>query len=163
MTSTRSVFFLLCGISGLMTGAWSWPSGKNKDGCCPKGWTQLEDQCYIFQEDLRTFADAESVCNVLGGNLVSIHNYVENLVVVGLAKEGDVEFTWIGLHDAIEKGDFIWTDGTDFDFDNFANDEPDFDGACVELSVTDGTFFDKDCTFQQSFVCITDTFFCGSH
>ncbi|XP_061758500.1 lithostathine-1-like isoform X2 [Nerophis ophidion] len=159
MAFTPSAFFLLCGIAGLMTGAWSLPT----DGCCPEGWTQLDDHCYVFQDDLRTFADAESVCNVLGGNLVSITSYVDNLVVVALAKEGGVAFTWIGLHDAIEKGDFLWTDGTDFEFDNFAENQPDFDGACVELSVADGTFFDKDCTFEQSSVCIRDTFFCDSH
>ncbi|XP_072768346.1 C-type lectin domain family 19 member A-like [Nerophis lumbriciformis] len=163
MAFALHVFFLLCGINGLMTGARSWPSGEDKDGCCPKDWTQFDDHCYIFQDDTRTFADAESVCNNLGGNLASIRSYVENLAIVGLVKDGGAEFTWIGLHDAIEKGDFIWTDGTDFDFDHFALGEPDDTGDCVDLSAADGTFFDEDCTLEKPYVCIRDTFYCGGH
>ncbi|XP_061825972.2 lithostathine-1-beta-like [Nerophis lumbriciformis] len=164
MAYTRGVFFLLFGISGLLTGAWSWPRFNDKaaGGCCPSGWTLLDHHCYIFQGDPRTFADAESVCNILGGNLVSIRSYVDNLLVVGLVKEGGVDFAWIGLHDAIQEGDFLWTDGTDFDFNNFQIGEPDGTGACVELYAADGTFFDEDCAVEHAYVCIRDRG-CDSH
>ncbi|XP_054648687.1 galactose-specific lectin nattectin-like [Dunckerocampus dactyliophorus] len=163
MALALHVFFVLCGISGVLTGAWSWRRHKDKDACCPEGWTQLDDHCYIFQYEVRPFADAERVCKILGGNLASIHNYLENVAVAGLIKDGGADFAWIGLHDAIEKGHYFWTDGKDFDFDNFALGKPDGTGACVELYAPDQTFFDEDCTVYHPYVCARDTYYCGSH
>nr|XP_057907639.1 lactose-binding lectin l-2-like [Doryrhamphus excisus] len=152
---------------------WSWPHHHHHDhdhhdhhdidGCCPQGWTQVDDHCYIFQSEVRTFADAESVCNTLGGNLASIHSYLENLAVAGLIKEGGADYAWIGLHDAIKKGNYIWTDGTNVEFLNFAPVEPNGTGACVELYVADFTFFDEDCTIFHPYVCTRETYHCGHH
>ncbi|XP_019713215.1 lactose-binding lectin l-2-like [Hippocampus comes] len=106
------------------------------DNGCPKGWTRLDCHCYILQEDARSFADAESVCNILGGNLVSIHSALENSFVheLILAIEDPVD-AWIGLHDAINQdGDFIWTDGTLEDFRAFNGTEPDTSGDCTQMN-----------------------------
>ncbi|XP_054654124.1 snaclec stejaggregin-A subunit beta-1-like [Dunckerocampus dactyliophorus] len=101
MALALRVLFLLCGISGLLTGAWSL-SHHGYGGCCPRGWNQLNDHCYSLKHEAKTFADAASVCQTLGGNLVSIHSYLENLVTVGLLEKGDAKFAWIGLHDPAE-------------------------------------------------------------
>nr|XP_057907518.1 ladderlectin-like isoform X2 [Doryrhamphus excisus] len=162
MAFTIGVFFVLFGISGLLTGAWCGSCYEEK-GCCPQGWTQLDDHCYIFQYDERTFGDAESVCKLLGGNLASIHSYLENVVVAGLIREGGGDVAWIGLYDAIERGNLVWTDGTCFDFTNFAVGEPDGTGACFELVASEGSFRDENCTFYHPYVCIRDTDYCGHH
>ncbi|XP_077423709.1 lithostathine-1-alpha-like [Vanacampus margaritifer] len=152
--------FLLCGISGLLTGVWSKPITFVKDNSCPKGWTRLDCYCYLYEDEGRTFADAESVCNILGGNLVSIHSDLENAFVVELIRAGvnDVGVAWIGLNDAIEDDDFIWTDGSDNDFTNFAvaGGEPDDNGPCVAMLESDGLWGDTGCTDLFAYVCIKE-------
>uniref|UniRef100_A0A3Q2Z7Z7 C-type lectin domain-containing protein n=1 Tax=Hippocampus comes TaxID=109280 RepID=A0A3Q2Z7Z7_HIPCM len=90
----------------------------------------------------------QSVCNILGGNLVSIHSALENSFVheLILAIEDPVD-AWIGLHDAINQdGDFIWTDGTLEDFRAFNGTEPDTSGDCTQMNESDGCWADLACT-----------------
>uniref|UniRef100_A0A3Q2Z1Q6 Snaclec echicetin subunit beta-like n=1 Tax=Hippocampus comes TaxID=109280 RepID=A0A3Q2Z1Q6_HIPCM len=162
MAFTLRLLFLLCGISGLLTGAWSW-SFQNiqaKDNNCPKGWTRLDCFCYIFQRDPRNFADAESVCNILEGNLVSIHSFLENAFVRELAAAGgNVDQIWIGLTDALMPTDYIWTDGTINNFENFIAPPPDNDNDCVELRQSDGQWRTDECTEEEQYVCIRDVMY----
>nr|XP_061802081.1 lithostathine-1-alpha-like [Nerophis lumbriciformis] len=153
------LFFVLCVLIA-QTQAVS-QSAKPDDNHCPKGWTQLDKYCYVFQTDERTFSDAESVCNIIGGNLVSINSGKENALVVELIREGagSVVDTWIGLHDAIEEGDFVWTDGEIVNFRNFGMDQPDNgdggeDEDCVEIESRDDMWHDVPCTDENPFVCI---------
>ncbi|XP_077566760.1 snaclec botrocetin subunit beta-like [Stigmatopora nigra] len=154
-------FFLLCMFSGLLTGVWSAVKKVEIENNCPKDWTRLDCHCYIYQSEERVFADAESVCNILGGNLVSIHNDLENAFVNELSKAGGEETAvWIGLHDAIENNDFLWTDGSEFDLTNFGmlGGEPSDSatGSCVEMQEDDATWDIVDCTGENTYICITD-------
>ncbi|XP_037102270.1 ladderlectin-like [Syngnathus acus] len=154
MAFTLGSLFLLCGISGLLTGVSTAPV---KAFYCPNDWILLKSSCYIYQEQIRTFADAESVCNILGGNLVSIQDGLENAFVLELIRAaGDADEAWIGYTDAIMEDDFIWTDGSDNSFENFADGEPDDDGDCVVMETDDGEWDDMDCTDTFSYVCIMD-------
>ncbi|KAM9827968.1 galactose-specific lectin nattectin-like [Syngnathus typhle] len=151
--------FLLCGLAGLWTGTWSKAMEKVKGNGCPKDWTRLECNCYIYQHEARNFADAESVCNILGGNLVSIHNALENFFVHQLILAyNSPNDTWIGLHDAInEDNNFIWTDGTPEDFLAFTGSEPDSTGNCIQINRSDGCWEDMVCTDEFPYVCIRET------
>ncbi|XP_061758510.1 alpha-N-acetylgalactosamine-specific lectin-like isoform X2 [Nerophis ophidion] len=120
MVSAVGVFFLLCGISGLFTEARPWGLLHNYNLRCPKGWTQLEDQCYIFQNINKTYAEAENICNVFGGHLASIHSRLENSLVIELVQEASADYAWIGLYGAFKDGSFLWTDGSEVDFADFA-------------------------------------------
>ncbi|XP_061629060.1 lactose-binding lectin l-2-like [Phyllopteryx taeniolatus] len=153
--------FLLCGISGLLTGVWSFPMKFYKDNNCPKDWTQLDSLCYIYEEELRSFADAEAICNILGGNLVSIHSGLENAVVLEVAKNGTAGF-WIGLSDSLEADDYIWTDGTREDFTNFDVTNPSLpqpnsaNGDCVQLDKNDGFWQTMGCADLAPYVCVME-------
>ncbi|XP_054646252.1 ladderlectin-like [Dunckerocampus dactyliophorus] len=160
MAFSPRVFVLLCGISGLLTGAWAKPS-KNRALCCPKGWDQFNDRCYIFQDEARTFTDAERICNLLGGNLASISDELENAVVYHLVEEADANQAWIGLHDNIEEEDFMWLDGTKFEFENFANGEPGGD-MCVVIEADGGEWVGESCDSEEPYVCVADAF-CYRH
>ncbi|KAM9829859.1 snaclec 6-like [Syngnathus typhle] len=158
MAFTLGSLVLLCGISGLLTGVWSAKIVPVKDNNCPKGWTQLDCFCYIHESESRSFADAESVCNILGGNLVSIHSALENALVRELVEAGgDATQTWIGLTDAVLEDDFMWTDGSDVDFTNF--EAAPLDGSdCVLMDIATGEWDDEDCTTPLPYVCIRETF-----
>ncbi|XP_061636299.1 alpha-N-acetylgalactosamine-specific lectin-like [Phyllopteryx taeniolatus] len=144
---------LLCGMCGLLAGV----SCQTMKGYCPEGYTRLNDRCLIFQHEPRNFSDAESVCNILGGNLVSIGSALENAVVVELIRDaaGTFKNTWIAYHDTIQENDFMWTDGTFGVFTDFAATQPDdLDNEdCVDINSDDEMWHDEDCTDLSSFVC----------
>ncbi|XP_077374125.1 lithostathine-1-beta-like [Festucalex cinctus] len=148
---------LLFGISGLLTGVWSFPLHHWKNIKCPLGWTQLDCHCYIYQSTPESFIDAEMACIALDGNLASIHNDLENKIVLQLLADNSVSAGWIGLHDAILENDFIWTDGSLEDFTNFdagPPQEPNETGPCVEIDSSTGLWGDEDCTDTKEYVCI---------
>ncbi|XP_077566763.1 galactose-specific lectin nattectin-like [Stigmatopora nigra] len=158
MTMFLRWLFLFCGSSALLTGAncSSFGSDWKTINNCPKGWTQLNCHCYIFVKEIRTSEDAESVCKILGGNLVSIENLVTNAFITGIAEDAENNLIWLGIDDL--SGDtFTWNDDTLSTFNNFDSGEPDGDGSCVAMDVTDGFWQDEDCsTNSYSFVCIRD-------
>nr|XP_057907880.1 galactose-specific lectin nattectin-like [Doryrhamphus excisus] len=146
--------FLLYVMSGLLTGS---QSQSDDDDHCPDGWTQLDKRCYIFKMEKREFSDAESVCRVLGGNLVSIHSALENAVVKELIRKGSAVFenTWIGLHDTVQEGDMMWTDGSPTDYTDYGDGEPNGDD-CVEVQEKDEQWNDSKCNEEHSFLCAKD-------
>ncbi|XP_061910717.1 galactose-specific lectin nattectin-like [Entelurus aequoreus] len=156
MAFTSRAFFLLCGIIGL-TGVLSLSFQDDTDECCPKGWTQLNKRCFIYQEEQRSFLDAESICNLLGGNLASILSALENAVVLEVIKLTDdpIADTWIGLHQALETENFLWTDGSDFKFDAF-NATVNV-GDCAEIESSEELWNLDSCTDLHPYVCARDT------
>ncbi|XP_077463564.1 C-type mannose receptor 2-like [Stigmatopora argus] len=147
---------LLCGISGLVSA-----DCDNKGSYCPKGWTQLDDYCYTFVEQQRTFMDAEEICILKGGNLMSVLDHKESvlakeLIYAALGDTSNTQDTWIGAHDGIEEGTFMWTDGSAFDFMAFQDTQPDnFNGVedCVEIDGGTLLWNDDNCTDENFFLC----------
>ncbi|XP_061533680.1 galactose-specific lectin nattectin-like [Phycodurus eques] len=155
--------FLLYGISGLLTGVWSFPLNHWKNIKCPAGWTQLDCHCYIYETTAASFVAAETDCIGRGGNLASIHSDLENRLVLEVGREGGTTTQfWIGLHDAILEGDYIWTDGSlqnflNFDVNGMPAPEPNTNnGNCVELDESDGLWQTASCTASNTYVCIID-------
>ncbi|XP_077425248.1 galactose-specific lectin nattectin-like [Vanacampus margaritifer] len=152
---------LLCGISGLMTGVLCDESVTVP--CCPTGWVRLRDRCFTYrgEADLN-FLQAEASCNSLGGNLATIQDPVENALVMQLVRDnngGDLEDTWIGLHDAIEEGKFVRIDGVKSKFFDWSPDQPDdFLGEedCAEIFSALGNWNDDECTDTQHYLCSMD-------
>nr|XP_057941008.1 galactose-specific lectin nattectin-like [Doryrhamphus excisus]XP_057941009.1 galactose-specific lectin nattectin-like [Doryrhamphus excisus] len=161
MASAR-VFFVLCGISGLLTGTLSDFSINVSAPECPMGWTRLDDRCFIYKSDLLSFAEAEDACNTENANLASLRNNLENALAYQLVRDangGNIPNTWIGLHDGIEEGKFVWTDGSKVDFTFFRSDQPDdFQGReeCVEIHIVEERWNDDGCEDPLGFVCSYD-------
>ncbi|XP_057686392.1 galactose-specific lectin nattectin-like [Corythoichthys intestinalis] len=149
--------FLFCSISSLLTGVYSRTNlHENGNSCCPKGWTRLDHRCFIYQDDRREFADAEKVCQVIGGNLASIHSTLEYTVVLEMIKEASdsSDDVWIGLHESIEEKAFFWTDGSSVDFTTFNDNVT--SGDCVEIEFQDGQWDNDSCYDRNRFVCARD-------
>ncbi|XP_019746314.1 galactose-specific lectin nattectin-like [Hippocampus comes] len=154
MASALRSLLLLCGICGLLAGV----SCQTLKGYCPKGWTRLNNRCFIYQHDPRSFPDAERVCNILGGNLASINSALENQVVIEIirAAAGTFKDTWIGYQDSILEGDFIWTDGSSAGFDDFETGQPN-EGVppedCVDIEASTEQWHDDNCADLSPYVC----------
>ncbi|XP_061780277.1 galactose-specific lectin nattectin-like isoform X2 [Nerophis lumbriciformis] len=159
MAFSPRLLLLLTAISGLLAGSWSF--AIEKDDCCPTGWTQLDNRCFIFKNERVDFITAETTCIILGGNLVSIHSNLENELVRQLIFDvtGRNTRTWIGFTDAVEEGSFIWTDGSVVDFTDWANNRPNNNGNqnCVNINFRgDDQWNDIPCIRSRTYVCAMD-------
>jgi len=66
----------------------------------------------------RRFTYAEKACVRWGGNLASFQNKEEETKVAKLMS-GDKNEYWIGLTEVGREGNWMWTDGTAYDYANW--------------------------------------------
>ncbi|XP_061750231.1 galactose-specific lectin nattectin-like [Nerophis ophidion] len=159
MAFSPRVLLILAAVGGLLTGSWCFD--HRNDNCCPEGWTQLNERCFIYDDHDFNFLTAETVCIILGGNLVSIHSTMENTLVRQLIfqRTGENNPTWIGFTDAVVEDSFIWTDGSIVDFTNFGNNRPNNNGNqdCAIINFRgEDTWNDIRCNRRRPFVCARD-------
>ena len=67
-----------------------------------------------------TWDAAEEQCKAQGGHLASVHSAEENVFVRNLFTGN----AWIGGSDVEVEGNWVWTDGTEWDFEDWINGEP---------------------------------------
>ncbi|KAM9351452.1 galactose-specific lectin nattectin-like [Symphorus nematophorus] len=126
--------------------------------CCPPGWTRYGSRCFLFQNRGVTMVKAESICQALGGNLASIHSSEENTFVRELIHEEARSYppAWIGGHDGVKDGHWMWTDGTKFNYVTWAPTEPNNHGGderCLVNNWGGPSWNDEKCHSHKPFVC----------
>ncbi|XP_034144067.1 ladderlectin-like [Esox lucius] len=132
-----------------------WGCGRS----CPSGLTEYNSHCYIYDNTARTWSQAEQNCLYLGGNLVSIHNAGENEAVkdVVFRATNSNPWTWIGGSDLYETKVWFWSDGTKFDYSNWASGEPNNGGGTEHCGQTNyqgaGYWNDLRCELTLPSVC----------
>ncbi|XP_032422573.1 galactose-specific lectin nattectin-like isoform X1 [Xiphophorus hellerii] len=130
----------------------------NMAAACPPGWTQFGSRCFIFYYNMRTWSDAEEFCISIGGNLASIHNNEENSFLSDMVVRdtGSPAITWVGGYDAITEGQWLWSDGSKFDYTSFAIGEPDNiqqSEHCLEMNYIVYKWNDRSCNQPWPFIC----------
>uniref|UniRef100_U3JY95 C-type lectin domain-containing protein n=1 Tax=Ficedula albicollis TaxID=59894 RepID=U3JY95_FICAL len=137
-------------------------------GGCPETWLLFKNKCYkIFgsrEEDKLTWHSARSVCRELGGNLASIHNNQVQAFLTFHLKDVASE-TWIGLNDINSEDTYLWTDGSVFDYSNWAQGFPFRDKFTVTdcITMTKGSAYhgglweNTDCQHKKSYICQMDS------
>ncbi|XP_044606128.1 proteoglycan 3-like [Equus asinus] len=112
---------------------------------------------YLLVRSPMDFRQAQNVCRrCYRGNLVSIHssslNYHIQISITGI-NEGQV---WIGgfLKDWFQYKRFFWTDGSTWDYENWAPGEPgNGRGDCVAVSSRGGRWRRAPCSRFLPFIC----------
>ncbi|XP_073724602.1 galactose-specific lectin nattectin-like [Misgurnus anguillicaudatus] len=124
-------------------------------GKCQNEWTPFGVQCYKFFPQSVDWVTAEKNCQSVGANLASVHNTVENNFLLSLVP-ADTK-TWIAGHDAEVEGQWLWADGSPFDFSNWCSGQPDNQGAiehCLEINYrNDLCWNDQPCSSTMSYIC----------
>ncbi|GFS22433.1 collectin-10 [Elysia marginata] len=118
-----------------------------------------DDTCFLFMiYDKVVFGKARLKCKNSGGNLAMPKTKDTNdFLISEMKKLGNFEPTWIGMHDTVEEGKFVWEDGTDVDdLGNFDWKNGLFGGGedCIALDPRDGKWHDYGC-FQNSWLKVT--------
>ncbi|XP_070175303.1 macrophage mannose receptor 1-like [Littorina saxatilis] len=138
------------------------PPTTTVSGVCQQGWSAQGEYCYqLATTSQRSWPEARYACTVSGGNLASVHSMDEMtfLSQLFMTTQG-VDTTanvWLGLSKGLSDG-FRWSDGTETEFDNWADGEPsDTDSGqhqdCVQAAISDGTWNDVDCFDANYYVC----------
>lgn len=121
------------------------------------------NKIYALYNYTYTFNDAENFCQAIGGHLVSINSEAENNIVKELLYSGLMERYWIGCSDTASEGNWAWTDGSSFSYNNWALGEP--NGGTYQNygsiyspygSWTVGTWDDLEAAITTGFICEID-------
>ncbi|XP_072046222.1 hyalin-like [Amphiura filiformis] len=124
---------------------------------CPQDWSSNGGYCYYLSRQRVTFSDAKRVCETKGSVLASIHSAQEKGHILGLRT--GTEQVWIGLHDKVSEGTFLWIDDTSVDYTDWPGGQPNNAGGnedCAELRTLDGRWNDLPCTTTIGYVCKKD-------
>ncbi|XP_073724590.1 galactose-specific lectin nattectin-like isoform X2 [Misgurnus anguillicaudatus] len=125
---------------------------------CPHGWTPFGVQCYKFFSQSVNWVTAEKNCQSIDANLASVRSIVENNFLLSLLVSADTR-AWIGGHDAEIEGQWLWSDGSQFDFTNWCSGEPDNNKHnnpenCLEINYSNNHCWnDELCSFTMNYIC----------
>jgi len=125
---------------------------------CPPGWRQYHGRCYKYVATKMTWPDAEKNCLDLCGNLVSISDAAEQSFVRGVVKVNK-NSVWIGGHDRVKEGFWLWSDGTKMTYTGWSGGEPNNGGAgqdCMQMYAgrLSGEWDDYNCSGHRASVCV---------
>ncbi|XP_067218885.1 ladderlectin-like [Chanodichthys erythropterus] len=131
----------------------------NLDEKCPFGWTNFGVRCYKYFSDPADWITAERNCLSLDANLASVHHKLENEFLQSLLPSSSTR-SWIGAHDGIIDGQWLWSDGSEYDFTNWCSKEPNNEKGpenCLELNFsTNLCWNDKACSEKFGYICALD-------
>ncbi|TDH06446.1 hypothetical protein EPR50_G00113310 [Perca flavescens] len=158
MASGFPFALLLCLSIGLLAASGEAP--------CPPGWTQFGSRCFAFYSETKSWINAENFCISAGGNLASIHSDEEQTFLKDFIKQvtGTYPDSWIGGFDAVKEGTWMWADGSKFNYNIWAEGQPDnFRGVenCIVMNWGAGTCMSinvpSGCLYSSSIISIIDS------
>ncbi|KAK9979049.1 hypothetical protein ABG768_012496 [Culter alburnus] len=131
----------------------------NLDEKCPFGWKNFGVRCYKYFSQSVDWITAERSCLSLDANLASVHHKPENEFLLSLLPSSSTR-SWIGAHDGIIDGQWLWSDGSEYDFTNWCSKEPNNSGGsenCLEINLSSNLCWnDKACSDKFTYICAKD-------
>jgi hypothetical protein len=125
--------------------------------CCPDESVAWNNYCYVFDLTESEFGKAEMIYQKNGGHLASIHDAFTNVIIGQNAPDyfHQLPDFWIGANSLTTKNVWEWTDGSNFDFNDWRKGEPKntSDSMCASMSTNDGYWNAKSCFTYKPFVC----------
>uniref|UniRef100_A0AC34FKA0 C-type lectin domain-containing protein n=1 Tax=Panagrolaimus sp. ES5 TaxID=591445 RepID=A0AC34FKA0_9BILA len=115
--------------------------------------------CYVFVEENVYYLEAVKVCDTFAGNLVSIHNMMDNIFITQEAlklfdKSTSLDF-WFGMSNIVS-GNWSWIDSSPYDF-KYWKDESSLnrtDALCGAVLMESGKWINDYCMIKKPFVII---------
>merc|ERR1712012_631702 len=82
------------------------------------------NNCYLWSNEKKTWADGEHFCQGEGGHLASVpSSAIKDYVKEGLQRH-NIGLTWLGGNDIEKEGTWKWADCTPWDYTFWASSEP---------------------------------------
>ncbi|XP_077058634.1 galactose-specific lectin nattectin-like [Siphateles boraxobius] len=154
-----TVYLSLCLLMALTASVEANPVGSNNRRVCEGGWSSFGSRCFKFFNNHQTWIEAEKTCLHFRGNLASVHSHEEYMFLQRLVRDTTYTTTgaWIGGHDAVNEGDWLWSDGSKMNYQIWAHGEPNNHGNehCLQMNDDNGNWNDNKCWAKMPFVCVT--------
>lgn len=165
-TSKTAMAMRLLLVAALVAPSLSSPFLGSRDDyptyLCDDGWTLVDKTCFLVSTNISgSWLDGKDFCSQKGAALATISSETVQEQVSGLLTES----AWIGLNDLEESDTFVWADGSEVNYMNWDDGEPNnkpeylFWGAredCVEMRRDVGyKWNDEQCQKEREFVCST--------
>ncbi|CAE7590660.1 unnamed protein product [Symbiodinium natans] len=80
---------------------------------CWSGWSLIEERCFLYSDQERSYNDSVTYCRLLGSVIASIHSETENAAVTAMIPVGVGKSAYIGAESNGE-GVWSWHDGTEW-------------------------------------------------
>ncbi|XP_072554035.1 lectin-like isoform X3 [Paramormyrops kingsleyae] len=124
-------------------------------------WYQTGRYCIRYFNTPLSFSDAESACSqkASGSHLLSVHSEQANddALAIVLKFNPSSPRTWLGGQRDGQSNDFIWTDGSFWNFEKWVPGQPDDASnveSCVEMNWKNlGEWNDDQCMKRKPFIC----------
>ncbi|XP_056109143.1 ladderlectin-like [Rhinichthys klamathensis goyatoka] len=133
--------------------------GDTHDRRCPATWMKLGLRCFKYFSHPTKWITAERNCHSHGANLASVRNKLEHDFLMSLLPSPSTR-SWIGGHDAVHDGHWLWSDGTVFLYSHWCSGEPNNIGVpedCLEINLySDRCWNDMPCSYSMSYICAKD-------
>uniref|UniRef100_A0A1I7YAQ0 C-type lectin domain-containing protein n=1 Tax=Steinernema glaseri TaxID=37863 RepID=A0A1I7YAQ0_9BILA len=122
-------------------------------GCPPGAFASLAgDKCFNPVPLPTDFHTAEKICANAGGHLASIHNKYDNDVLDVSDHFGSY---WLGGQDVNNDGRWTWTDGSSFNYNNWAAGGGMTGQDCLMLDGATALWQPSNCQQKANFICET--------
>lgn len=123
---------------------------------CPYGWTNFGVRCYKFFSQTVNWVTAEKNCLGLDANLASVHSKMDQDFLLSMLPSSSTR-CWFGAHDGNHEGQWLWTDGTPFDYTNWVTGQPSGGTEnCGEFNFEPNRWNDLTCSIALVYVCAKD-------
>ncbi len=116
----------------------------------------------LFHEQL-TWHEARDRCVKMGGRLAIVRGEEEMRFLTSLVSSTKLDSAWLGASDEQEEGRWVWGDGTEMRYENWAAGQPNNDGGglpehyLLMVAPTQGVWWDLPDTaqpfFHPGFIC----------
>ncbi|XP_036072772.1 type-2 ice-structuring protein [Oryzias melastigma] len=132
---------------------------KRSEGC-GINWSQINNRCFRYIPEAKTWAHAEKSCMSIGGNLASVHSIDEYHKIQELIKTTTHEYTkaWVGGSDAQESNVWLWSDGSSFHYTDWCSGQPNYflvSQHCIQINYSSEKCWDNlGCNDHRTFVCV---------
>ncbi|ESO94148.1 hypothetical protein LOTGIDRAFT_161348 [Lottia gigantea] len=127
---------------------------------CPTAWKSYQGYCYKAftsqKSNQQSWTEALTSCQSLGGDLASIHKAEQESFFQEFLLQNQTGYFWIGLNDRATERSHSWSDGSPFDYANWADKEPNdwnHQEDCVQYSVQANKWMDDNCYLGHNFIC----------
>ncbi|KAI9524483.1 hypothetical protein NQZ68_018166 [Dissostichus eleginoides] len=105
----------------------------------------------------------EKKCHSMGAHLASVHSKAEHNEIQKIIIDASQKLkeTWIGGSDAHEVGEWFWSDGSHFDYNDWCPGEPSVQEAqrCLQINYTEEKCWDNiECSTERLSVCVKSRF-----
>ncbi|XP_073724565.1 ladderlectin isoform X1 [Misgurnus anguillicaudatus] len=124
---------------------------------CPYGWTPFGVKCYKFVSVSVDWVTAEKNCQSVDANLASVRSTIEHNFLLSLIVPPTTS-AWVGGHDGEIDGQWLWSDGSQFDFTGWCSGEPNnYQGNpenCLLINFNNNHCWnDGQCSSAMSYIC----------